>query len=179
MARTYLLAATLNVWVLVLILAAGFAVQLIAGEPPCPLCVLQRVAPMLCAFGPLYVLLQSRGGALTSRDLCLSRYCRGQFAIGDCRGRAPLGSSIGSDRISPLQIAMVARGTEMTCRIRLCYREAAKRLSNPPEGSVGAAPLSRFVLLGEPIGGSVLSFCLGDAGLSLVATEFVVFVSVA
>jgi disulfide bond formation protein DsbB len=71
MARIYLLTATLNAWVLVLILAAAFAVQLIAGEPPCPLCVLQRIALMLCAFGPLYVLLQNRGGALTSRDLAI------------------------------------------------------------------------------------------------------------
>ncbi len=71
MARIYLLAATLNVWVLVLILAAGFGVQLTAGEPPCPLCVLQRIALMLCALGPLYVLLQNRSGALTCRDLAI------------------------------------------------------------------------------------------------------------
>jgi disulfide bond formation protein DsbB len=69
MARLYLLAAILNVWVLLLILVAAFAMQLIAGEPPCPLCVLQRIALMLCALGPLYVLLQSRAGALTCRDV--------------------------------------------------------------------------------------------------------------
>jgi hypothetical protein len=33
MARLYLLAATVNVWVLVLLLTAAFAFQFIAGEP--------------------------------------------------------------------------------------------------------------------------------------------------
>jgi hypothetical protein len=33
MVTLYLLAATLNAWVMVLILAAAFGVQLIAGEP--------------------------------------------------------------------------------------------------------------------------------------------------
>ena len=49
MARLYLLAVTLNVWVLVVILAAAFAVQFWSGEPPCPLCVMQRIALMLIA----------------------------------------------------------------------------------------------------------------------------------
>src|SRR5712691_10828912 len=71
MARYYLLAAALNVWVLVLILAAAFGVQLIAGEPPCPLCVVQRIALMLCALGPLYTLLQARDGALTCRHVAI------------------------------------------------------------------------------------------------------------
>ncbi|HEX5863801.1 MAG TPA: disulfide bond formation protein B [Casimicrobiaceae bacterium] len=52
MPQLYLLAAAVNVWVLVLILSAGVAVQLIAGELPCPLCVMQRIALMLCALGP-------------------------------------------------------------------------------------------------------------------------------
>ena len=68
MTRLYLAAATLNVWVLVLVLAAAFAVQLIVGELPCPLCVMQRVALMLVALGPLHVLLRARHGALTVRD---------------------------------------------------------------------------------------------------------------
>ncbi len=71
MARLYLLAAALNVWVLVLILAAGFGVQLVLGEPPCPLCVVQRIALMLCALGPLYMLLQARDGALTYRAVAI------------------------------------------------------------------------------------------------------------
>src|ERR1700738_342023 len=71
MARLYLLAAALNVWLLVLILVAAFGVQLILGEPPCPLCVVQRVALMLCALGPLYMLLQARDGALTCRAIAI------------------------------------------------------------------------------------------------------------
>jgi len=69
MAQLYLLAATVNVWVLVLILTAAFAFQLIAGEPPCPLCVVQRIALMMCALGPLYMLRQARDRVLTSRDV--------------------------------------------------------------------------------------------------------------
>jgi disulfide bond formation protein DsbB len=68
MARFYVLAATANVWVFVAILLAGFAVQLAAGELPCPLCVMQRVALMLAALGPLYILLRASAGVLTCRD---------------------------------------------------------------------------------------------------------------
>jgi disulfide bond formation protein DsbB len=68
MTQLYLLAATANVWVLVAILAAAFAVQLIAGELPCPLCVMQRIALMLVALGPLHILLRARNGTLTPRD---------------------------------------------------------------------------------------------------------------
>ena len=71
MARLYVLAAALNVWVLVLILAAAFAVQLIAGELPCPLCVVQRICLMLCALGPLYILRQAHDGALTYRAVAV------------------------------------------------------------------------------------------------------------
>jgi disulfide bond formation protein DsbB len=65
--RLYLLALTVNVWVLVGILAAAFAVQLWLGEPPCPLCVVQRIALMLVALGPLHILLRTNAGGLTSR----------------------------------------------------------------------------------------------------------------
>jgi disulfide bond formation protein DsbB len=68
MTRLYLAAATLNVWVLVLVLAAAFAVQLIVGELPCPLCVMQRIVLMLVALGPLHILLRARHDALTVRD---------------------------------------------------------------------------------------------------------------
>jgi disulfide bond formation protein DsbB len=64
----YLAAATLNVWVVVLVLAAAFAVQFIAGEPPCPLCVMQRIALMLVALGPLYILARAHAGKLSARD---------------------------------------------------------------------------------------------------------------
>lgn len=71
MAPLYLLAATINVWVLVLILAAAFGVQLIAGEPPCPLCIVQRTALMMCALGPLHLLRQARDRVLSSRDIAI------------------------------------------------------------------------------------------------------------
>jgi disulfide bond formation protein DsbB len=71
MAPLFLLAATVNVWVLVLILTGAFGFQLIAGEPPCPLCVVQRIALMMCALGPLYMLRQVRDRVLTFRDLAV------------------------------------------------------------------------------------------------------------
>ncbi len=71
MARLYWLAATVNVWVMVLILAGAFGFQLIADEPPCPLCVVQRIALMMCALGPLYMLRQARDGGLTGRDVAV------------------------------------------------------------------------------------------------------------
>ncbi|HEY7245286.1 MAG TPA: disulfide bond formation protein B [Xanthobacteraceae bacterium] len=71
MARLYLIAASLNVWVLVAILAGAFGAQLILGEPPCPLCVVQRIALMMCALGPLYMLLEARSGALSFRGIAI------------------------------------------------------------------------------------------------------------
>ncbi len=71
MARIYLLAASLNVWVLVLILAVAFGVQLILGEAPCPLCVVQRIALMMCALGPLHMLLEARKGMLGYRAIAV------------------------------------------------------------------------------------------------------------
>lgn len=54
MARLYLLATSLNVWVLVLVLVLAFSVQLILGEPPCPLCVLQRIRVQLLIPGDTF-----------------------------------------------------------------------------------------------------------------------------
>jgi disulfide bond formation protein DsbB len=71
MARFYLFAASLNVWVVLLILAVAFGMQLILGEPPCPLCVVQRIALMMCALGPLYMLLQARQGVLSYRAIAI------------------------------------------------------------------------------------------------------------
>jgi disulfide bond formation protein DsbB len=73
MARLYFLAVTLNVWVLVGILAAAFAVQFWSGEPPCPLCVMQRIALMLTALGPLHILLRANAAGLTSRAAALGQ----------------------------------------------------------------------------------------------------------
>ena len=67
MAQLYLTVVTINVWVLVLILTGSVAQQLIIGELPCPLCVAQRIAMMLCALGPLHILLWTRDGVLTAR----------------------------------------------------------------------------------------------------------------
>lgn len=72
MSRFYLFAATLNAWVLILVLAAALIVQLAVGELPCPLCVLQRIAIMLCALGPLYLLAQNRRAALVHRDIAIA-----------------------------------------------------------------------------------------------------------
>jgi disulfide bond formation protein DsbB len=66
-----LLAASLNVWTLILILVAAFGMQLTFAEPPCPLCVVQRITLMLCALGPLYMLLQARRGVLTCRAIAI------------------------------------------------------------------------------------------------------------
>lgn len=71
MPRLYLLAATANAWVLIAILVLAFVVQFAYGEPPCPLCVLQRIALMLCALGPLYMLIGQRDGELTARDVAV------------------------------------------------------------------------------------------------------------
>jgi disulfide bond formation protein DsbB len=57
MARYYLFAASLNVWVILLIFVVAFGMQLMFGEPPSPLCVIQRIALMMCALGPLHLLL--------------------------------------------------------------------------------------------------------------------------
>ena len=65
MARPFLLAVTLNVWIIVGIQAAALAVQFWRGEPPCPLCLVQRVALMLVALGPLHILLRAYTSGLT------------------------------------------------------------------------------------------------------------------
>jgi disulfide bond formation protein DsbB len=73
MAQLYLLAVTLNVWVLFAVLAAAFGVQLWLGEAPCPLCVMQRIALMLAGLGPLHVLLRANSGMLTARDAAVGQ----------------------------------------------------------------------------------------------------------
>ena len=72
MTRLYIIAATLNAWVLIAILAAAFLVQFVLGELPCPLCVLQRVGLMLCALGPLQLLIRNARGGLTDRDIAVA-----------------------------------------------------------------------------------------------------------
>jgi disulfide bond formation protein DsbB len=62
--------ALLHVYVLGMcaVLTAGFLVQFILGELPCPLCVLQRIFMMLAAIGPIYIIARSRVDAVTTRD---------------------------------------------------------------------------------------------------------------
>lgn len=72
MSRLYLLAATLHAWTLILMLPAAFGVQIRLGELPCPLCELQRIALMLCALGPIYLLISNRRGELSFRALAIS-----------------------------------------------------------------------------------------------------------
>ncbi len=71
MTRLFLIAATANAWVLILVLAAAFVAQFAFGEPPCPLCVIQRIGLMLCALGPLFMLVAQRDGDLTARDVAV------------------------------------------------------------------------------------------------------------
>jgi disulfide bond formation protein DsbB len=71
MARFYMFAASFNVWVIRLILVVAFGMQLIFGEPPCPLCVIQRIALMMCALGPLYLLLQARHRVISYRSIAI------------------------------------------------------------------------------------------------------------
>jgi disulfide bond formation protein DsbB len=54
------------------VLAGAFVVQFGEGELPCPLCVLQRAAMLLCALGPAFILLEARKGEVEM----------GQFATG-------------------------------------------------------------------------------------------------
>ena len=71
MSRLYITAAAANAWVLIGLLAGAFADQLITGEPPCPLCVMQRIGMMLAAIGPCHVLIAARRGPLEARDIAV------------------------------------------------------------------------------------------------------------
>lgn len=61
LAHTFLLAYCL-------VLIGAFAVQFIGHELPCPLCVLQRMAMIVVAFGPAYIISRARHGEVTMRD---------------------------------------------------------------------------------------------------------------
>ncbi|HEY1064736.1 MAG TPA: disulfide bond formation protein B [Pirellulales bacterium] len=50
------------------VLLGAFGVQFAEGELPCPLCVLQRMAMLLCALGPAFVILQARAGETSAAD---------------------------------------------------------------------------------------------------------------
>ena len=91
MARLYVLAVTLNVWVLVGILTGAFAVQFWLGEPPCPLCVVQRIAFMLVGLGLLHILLRAHAAGMTSRSIAVGQ---GMAIIGALLGALAAGRQI-------------------------------------------------------------------------------------
>lgn len=60
--------AHFNVVAVCAVLLGALAVQFVEHEMPCPLCMLQRMAMLLCALGPTYVLLKTRGGDVEPTD---------------------------------------------------------------------------------------------------------------
>lgn len=50
------------------VLLGAFGIQFGQGELPCPLCVLQRMAMLLCALGPASIILAARRGGPTASD---------------------------------------------------------------------------------------------------------------
>ncbi|GIW81982.1 MAG: hypothetical protein KatS3mg105_3789 [Gemmatales bacterium] len=60
--------AHFNVAAVCLVLLGAFGVQFIEGEMPCPLCILQRMAMMMCALGPAYIILQAKMGEVQAVD---------------------------------------------------------------------------------------------------------------
>jgi disulfide bond formation protein DsbB len=60
--------AHFNVLAVCGVLLGAFGVQFIEGELPCPLCVLQRMAMMLCALGPAFIRQRAREGDVEPRD---------------------------------------------------------------------------------------------------------------
>ncbi|MBY0528362.1 MAG: disulfide bond formation protein B [Gemmataceae bacterium] len=60
--------AHFNVLAICGVLAGAFSVQFVEGELPCPLCVLQRMAMLLCALGPAFILIRARKGDMEPSD---------------------------------------------------------------------------------------------------------------
>jgi disulfide bond formation protein DsbB len=57
-----------NILAVCAVLAGAFGVQFGKGEFPCPLCILQRMAMLLCALGPAFVILRARDGDVEAGD---------------------------------------------------------------------------------------------------------------
>jgi len=93
--RLGFVAAHLQVLVLCGVLLAAFAVQVFGAEMPCPLCVLQRLAMMLCALGGAYVIRAAREGQLDG----------GEYTTG--HGMSLLGAVLGA-MISGRQVLLHA-----------------------------------------------------------------------
>ena len=60
--------AHLNILVICAVLVGAFGGQFGQGEFPSPLCRLQRMAMMLCALGPAYVIMKARAGEVKTTD---------------------------------------------------------------------------------------------------------------
>jgi disulfide bond formation protein DsbB len=60
--------AHFNVLAVCAVLLGAFGVQFAQGELPCPLCSLQRMAMLLCALGPAYVISRARHGGPSADD---------------------------------------------------------------------------------------------------------------
>ncbi|HEY3144373.1 MAG TPA: disulfide bond formation protein B [Acidimicrobiales bacterium] len=52
-----------------LVLLGGFGMQFGKSEMPCPLCILQRMAMMLCALGGAYIIRKATKGPVSASDL--------------------------------------------------------------------------------------------------------------
>src|SRR5262245_60426730 len=66
--RLGLWVAQFNIVAVCGVLLGAFGVQFIEGELPCPLCVMQRMAMLLCTLGPAYILFRARAGAVEVGD---------------------------------------------------------------------------------------------------------------
>lgn len=64
--------AHFNIVAVCAVLLGAFGVQFGEGELPCPLCVMQRMAMLLCLLGPAHVILKAREGDVPA----------GEFATG-------------------------------------------------------------------------------------------------
>src|SRR5437588_745649 len=60
--------AHFNVLAICGVLLGAFSVQFGEGELPCPLCVLQRMAMLLCALGPAFIIIKARNGGVETAD---------------------------------------------------------------------------------------------------------------
>src|SRR6516165_10089144 len=60
--------AHVNVMAICGVLLGAFGVQFGEGEFPCPLCVLQRMAMLLCAVGPAFIIVKTRRGEVDVGD---------------------------------------------------------------------------------------------------------------
>jgi disulfide bond formation protein DsbB len=60
--------AHVNVLAVCGVLLGAFGVQFGWGELPCPLCVLQRMAMLLCALGPAFIIVKARRGDVDVGD---------------------------------------------------------------------------------------------------------------